>query len=341
MSSRSGASKRRRPLASARGALPEFVPPQLTQLVEEPPAGPDWAHEIKYDGYRIHARLDRGRVALLTRTALDWTHRYGVTAQALAALGQRSAYLDGELCAMRADGTTSFAELQAATDEGRPAQLVYFVFDLLFADGRDLTREPLLERKERLRGLLKGAPSSIQFSDHHIGNGKPFLDAACKAAAEGIVSKRIDAAYAPGERGLWRKTKCYRMEEFVIAGWSDPEGSRPLLGALLLAYYDDDGRLVYAGRVGTGMSDAELRRVHGALRPLHAAKMPLDVPPPRKSRFGSRVVLSRIHWVRPELVCEVRFLTWTGDGLLRQAAYVGLREDKPARDVRRAGPAGK
>jgi DNA ligase D-like protein (predicted ligase) len=325
----------RRRSRACRDTLPAFIPPQLTQLVKEPPVGAEWAHELKYDGYRIHARLDSGRVKLLTRTGLDWTHRYDVTAQALGALGKQSAYLDGELCAMQADGTTSFSELQAATDEGRTTQLVYFAFDLLFVDGRDITGAALLDRKEALKHLLDGAPSAIQFSDHHIGDGKRFLTAACGAKAEGIVSKRIDAGYAPGDRGIWRKTKCYLMEEFVVVGYSEPEGTRPLLGALLLAYYDDDGKLVYAGRVGTGMSDAELRRVHKFLQPLRASKMPLDVPPPRKSRFGSPLVLSRINWVRPELVCEVRFLTWTADGLLRQGAYVGLPEDKPARDVKR------
>jgi DNA ligase D-like protein (predicted ligase) len=236
---------------------------------------------------------------------------------------------------VRADGTTSFAELQAATDTGRTTHLIYFAFDLLFLDGRDITDSPLLERKKALKRMLKEATRSVQFSDHHIGDGKRFLDAACGAKAEGIVSKRIDAGYAPGDRGIWRKSKCYQRDEFVVVGYSEPEGSRPLLGALLLAYYEDGGKLIYAGRVGTGMSDAELRRVYKMLQPLRVPKMPLDVAPPRKSRFGSPLVSSRVHWVKPKLVCEVRFLTWTADGLLRQTAYVGLRDDKPAREVRR------
>jgi DNA ligase D-like protein (predicted ligase) len=331
--------KRRRQGSAAADDLPSFIAPQLTQLVKEPPAGSDWAHEIKYDGYRIHARIERGRVSLLTRTGLDWTHRYGETAKALAQMGKHSAYLDGELTAVRADGSTSFSELQAATDGGHTTHLVYFAFDLLHVDGRDMTGLPLLERKDQLKRLLQGVPRSIQYSDHHIGGGKRFWEAACGAKAEGIVSKRIDAAYAPGDRGIWRKSKCYNMEEFVVAGYSEPEGSRPLLGALLLAYYDDDGKLIYAGRVGGGMSGAELRRVHKMLQPLRIATMPLDVPPPRKTRFGSPLVLSRVHWVKPTLVCEVRFMTWTADGLLRQTTYVGLRDDKPAKDVRRPGSA--
>jgi bifunctional non-homologous end joining protein LigD len=155
---------------------------------------------------------------------------------------------------------------------------------------------------------------------------------------EGIVSKRADAPYTPGNRGLWRKVKCLHREEFVVVGWTDPEGRRPYLGVLLLAYYDPDGRLVYAGRAGTGINQAELGRLWRRLQPLATDKMPLEVPPPRSSRFGSPLVLNRVHWVRPELVAEVKFLTWTEDNLLRQVVYEGLREDKPATEVRRPVP---
>jgi bifunctional non-homologous end joining protein LigD len=156
-----------------------------------------------------------------------------------------------------------------------------------------------------------------------------------------LVSKRADAAYAPGNRGLWLKVKCLHREEFVVIGWTEPEGSRSYIGALLLGYYDPNGRLVYAGRVGSGINTAELRRLWRRLQPLATDRMPLDLPPPRSTRFGSPLVLSRVHWVRPELVVEVKFLTWTEDNLLRQVVYEGLREDKPAREVRRKVPNAK
>ena len=162
------------------------------------------------------------------------------------------------------------------------------------------------------------------------GRGRAFYEQACALKLEGIVSKRADAPYAPGNRGLWLKVKCLNREEFVVVGWTDPEGTRPWLGALLLAYYDPDGRLVYAGRAGTGIDNAELERLWRRLQPLATSEMPLDVPPPRDSRFGSPLVLSRLHWVRPELVVEVKYLTWTEDNLLRQVVYEGLREDKPS-----------
>jgi ATP-dependent DNA ligase len=185
---------------------------------------------------------------------------------------------------------------------------------------------------------LSDAGSPLHFSDHQIGRGQAFYDRACALKVEGIVSKRVDAPYMPGNRGLWLKVKCLNREEFVVVGWTDPEGTRPWLGALLLAYFDPDGRLIYAGRAGTGIDHAELERLWRQLQPLTIPEMPLDVPPPRDSRFGSPLVLSRVHWVRPELVAEVKYLTWTEDNLLRQVVYEGLREDKPAAEVRRAVP---
>ena len=330
-----------RPLArrrSAAAALPAWIPPQLTQLVETAPEGDQWLHEIKFDGYRIHARLDHGAVRLLTRTGLDWTSKYPPIAAAVGTLAARQAYLDGELCGVFPDGITSFSMIQAASDAGNAAGLVYFIFDLLHLDGDDVGARPLIERKARLAELLSSVAPPLHYSDYHRGQGPAFHEQACKLSLEGIVSKRADAAYAPGNRGLWLKVKCLHREEFVVVGWTDPEGRRPYLGALLLAYYDPDGRLVYAGRVGSGINTAELERLWRRLQPLAADKMPLDVPPPRSSRFGSPLVLSRVHWVRPELVAEVKFLTWTDDNLLRQVAYEGLREDKPAAEVRRPVP---
>jgi DNA ligase D-like protein (predicted ligase) len=333
----------KRNLASGRSktslhAPPHWVAPQLALLVKEPPTSSEWLHEIKYDGYRLHARLDAGDVRLLTRSGLDWTHKYRSVAKALGRLRVTNAYVDGELCALRSDGTTSFSSLQAASDGGSSQSLAYFAFDLLFLDGRNLSKQSLAERKAALQGVLGEPNETVRFSDHIQADGRRFHRAACEMNAEGIISKRSDAFYAPGDRGLWRKTKCLNREEFVIVGFTDPEGSRPHLGSLLLAYYTDDGRLVYGGRGGGGISSAELGRLHTRLKPLVIPAMPVAVPPPRTSRFGSPLELSRVHWVRPVLVCEVRFLTWTADGLLRQVTYEGLREDKRATDVRRARP---
>jgi len=228
--------------------------------------------------------------------------------------------------------------IQNASDGGNAAGLVFFLFDLLYLDGDDLCARPLQERKTRLAALLSKMSSPLQYSDHQIGHGRAFFEQACHLSVGGIVSKRADAPYTPGNRGQWVKVKCLHREEFVVVGWTDPEGSRPWLGALLLAYYDPDGRLVYAGRVGTGIGQAELGRLWSRLQPPATSEMPLQVAPPRSNRFGSPLVLSRVHWVRPELVVEVKYLTWTDENLLRQVVYEGLREDKDPTDVRRPTP---
>ena len=263
VASRAVVPKKRDPRQSGifNAPLPAFIRPQLAKLVPESPAGERWAHELKFDGYRMHARINRGRVQLITaRSGLDWTSKYPATAEALKALPVARAYLDGELCAVRADGTTSFSLMQAATDGESAARLVYFAFDLLHLDGEDLLLKPLLERKARLAEIMRGAPGSLQYSDHVLGQGPAFFRQACNLGAEGIMSKLADAPYRPGDRGgAWLKTKCLNREEFIVVGWTDPEGSRPHLGALLLAYYAPDGRLVYAGRVAPGCPCASWR----------------------------------------------------------------------------------
>jgi ATP-dependent DNA ligase len=190
----------RRPGAST-AALPQWIRPQLTQLVDAAPDGDQWLHEIKFDGYRMHARLDRGAVKLLTRTGLDWTHKYPAIATAVSALGARQAYLDGELCGVGPDGITSFSMIQLASDSGNAGALVFFLFDLLYVDGEDLMARPLIERKTRLAALLSNVPSSLHYCDHQIGRGREFHKQACAMSLEGIVSKRADAPYTPGNRG--------------------------------------------------------------------------------------------------------------------------------------------
>jgi ATP-dependent DNA ligase len=209
----------RRPGTDA-AALPQWIRPQLTELVDEALEGPGWLHEIKFDGYRMHARLDRGSARLLTRTGLDWTHKYPAIAAAVSSLGTHHAYLDGELCGVGPDGITSFSMIQLASDAGNAAGLVFFLFDLLYVGGEDLMTRPLIDRKTRLAALLSNATSPLQYCDHQIGRGREFHKQACAISLEGIVSKHADAPYTPGNRGLWRKVKCLHREEFVVIGWS-------------------------------------------------------------------------------------------------------------------------
>ena len=323
--------------AAARSALPEWIRRQLTQLVSEAPDGDQWLHEIKYDGFRMHARLDHGEVRLLTRNGLNWTAKYPQIAGAVSSLHARQAYVDGELC-----GPPRRHHLVQHDPDGvrrRECRRPRVLSIRSSPSRRRGSQRAAADRPQGAARRLAGTSqliAALQRSPDRTGPG--FYEKACTLAVEGIVSKRADAAYLPGNRGLWLKIKCLNREEFVVIGWTDPEGARPFLGALLLGYYDPGGRLVYAGRVGTGINQAELARLWRRLQPLAIDKMPLDVAPPRSTRFGSPLVLSRVHWVRPELVAEVKFLTWTDDNLLRQVVYQGLREDKPAIEVRRPVP---
>ncbi len=308
--------------------------PQLATLVATAPEGADWFHEQKFDGYRILAERSGHHVHLFTRRLNDWTASFPSVAAAVLRLPAKRLVLDGEVAAVTADGRTSFQALQGAASGANTARLTYFVFDLLESDAGVLTSLPLVDRKARLRELVEGAPPgdpTIVFSEHVIGRGGEFFRAACTAGLEGIVSKRPDQPYTSGRGSSWLKTKCILRQELVIGGWTEPDGKRAHIGALLVGYYDGD-HLRYAGKVGTGFTTASLAAVRSAIDRVTATHSPFE-PPSKRAWTGAGV-----HWVEPTLVAEVAFTEWTADGRLRHPSFKGLRTDKRARDVVREKP---
>jgi bifunctional non-homologous end joining protein LigD len=320
--------------------------PQLATLVKEPPSGDGWLHEIKYDGYRIGCRIHAGRVTLISRNGKDWTAAFPDIAAAAAALPTRDALIDGEVAIVLPDGRTSFQMLQnasasaEATAGGTPLRrsgrqggtLIYFVFDLLRLDGESVAGKSLVDRKARLRALVgRRKASRIRYADHVVGNGRAFFEQAQRLGLEGIISKRASEPYRPGRHGEWLKTKCILEQEFVVGGFTDPEGSRAGLGALLIGYYDR-GTLIFSGRVGTGFTQKGALELRRTLESIAQKSCPFD-PPPKGALARSA------HWVKPRLVCEVAFTEWTSDGKIRHPAFKGLRADKKAKEVRRERPA--
>lgn len=311
--------------ASSRSAapLPAFVAPQLATLVSAPPAGDDWLHEIKYDGYRAIAALAGGRCRIYTRSGQDWTEKFAAIAAPLRELDVGSALLDGEIVALDQHGRSSFQRLQNALKEAR-IPLTYYVFDILELDGRDLRGEPLKRRKEILRRLLQGAPDVIRYSEDVTGHGDEVLAHACRMGLEGIVSKQADKPYVSRRTFSWLKTKCLGNEEFVIGGYrvSDKKG-RPFASLLLGEFVGD--KLHYRGRVGTGFDAATLDDLGARFAKLRRKTSPfVDAP---------RDISRDAHWVEPRLVAQIAFTERTTDGLLRHPAFLGLRGDKPARQV--------
>lgn len=321
--------------AAQQAQLPRKVRPALAQPVAEPPNGDRWLHEIKFDGYRMFCRKDGKSVQFLSRNNQDWSNRFGVLTVDAANLAAETALLDGEVVVTMPDGTTSFQALQNALAESQTEQLVYYAFDLLHVDGFDLTTARLEERKELLQTLIGDSEvSRIVFCDHVVGNGPTVFAQAAQMGVEGIISKRRDHPYRPGRTLSWKKAKCTLTDDFVIGGYTVPAKPVYGFGALLVGQYDGRGRLVYAGRVGTGFSDATRGALKDELRQRKTDKSPFVELPPDEGGQDVR-------FVSPSLVAHVEFLERTGDrNLLRHAVFRGLRDDVTPSEAASAAPIG-
>lgn len=314
-----------------KSTLPQFISPQLATLVKDPPSGEQWLHELKFDGYRMLCRIDRGKVTFWSRNGKDWTEKFQNVTKAVVSLKVTSAILDGEIVIVDAQGRSSFQKLQRAMGKATTTGFAYQVFDLIYLDGFSLTQTPLNHRKELLKSVLESISHSIiRYSDHIQGSGEAFFKQACEYGIEGIVSKRADSHYESTRNRNWLKVKCAKRQEFVIAGYTPSSKGLPGFGSLVLGVYEKS-KLVYAGRVGTGFTLKQRSELKNKLDRFSRETSPLAVVPRDPG-------LRETRWTEPKLIAEVVFTEWTSDGSIRHPSFQGLREDKYPGDVIREQP---
>jgi len=314
-------------------AIPETFSPQLATLVSDPPEG-DWLYEIKFDGYRMLARVKKGKVNLFTRNGHDWTERMPIQTKAIEALNLKDSWLDGEVVVLNENGLPSFQALQNAFDVGRSQDIIFYLFDAPFLNGFDLREAPLEERRGELEKILgKQKYGPLRYSGVFDADHKSIVESACALSLEGVIGKRSKSTYVSRRSNDWIKLKCRLRQEFVIVGYTEPQGSRSGFGALLVGVHKDigDKELLYAGRVGTGFNSARLQDIYKKMHLLERNTPAFTTRLTSEQKRGA-------HWIEPKLICEVEFAEWTGEGVLRQAAFISLRTDKPVKDIVRERP---